>query len=240
MKFVYQYRTSDNQQHCGVITAASKEAAYSALKAKGIKPGRVEEAPGFFNKLFGKGKRWIAIFVLALISVAAILISVRLNREVVTTQLESMYEDRAQLFGDPVVISECEEAGWTNVFSSVLDCRLAHYAIPGRKVRLAPLQIDGVPALEPIAIADDDLAEIAQMKRMVNGMRRELAEYLADGGTVNGYLKRLDIRQRAEVGFYEEAQRKIHRAKSTSEWKAKNAELRAMGLPMVGIDPAEM
>lgn len=64
MKFIYQYRTPNNKQHKAFITAPTKEAAYAALKAQGIKPGRVEEAPGFFNKLFGKGKRWMAIGVL--------------------------------------------------------------------------------------------------------------------------------------------------------------------------------
>ena len=40
------------------------EAAYAALRAQGIKAGHVDEAPGVFNKLFGKGKRWMAIAVL--------------------------------------------------------------------------------------------------------------------------------------------------------------------------------
>ena len=64
MKFLYTYRTPDNKQHRGEIAAATKEAAYAALRAQGIKAGHVDEAPGVFNKLFGKGKRWMAIAVL--------------------------------------------------------------------------------------------------------------------------------------------------------------------------------
>ena len=54
-----------------MVNAPSLDAAYKLLKSQGIKPGRVVEAPGFFNKLFGKGKRWLAIG--ALIVVAAVL-----------------------------------------------------------------------------------------------------------------------------------------------------------------------
>ena len=61
MKFIYQYRTPDNVQHEGTICAATKDAAYDQLRARGVRPGRMVEAPGLFNKLFGKGKRWIAI-----------------------------------------------------------------------------------------------------------------------------------------------------------------------------------
>ena len=56
MKFTYQYRTKDNAIQHGVVSATDKDAAYAALRAYGIKPSRVEELPGFFNKLFGKGK----------------------------------------------------------------------------------------------------------------------------------------------------------------------------------------
>ena len=64
MKFLYEYRTSDNAKHSGTICAASRDAAYAAIKELGVRPSRVVEAPGFFNKLFGKGKRWLAIGVL--------------------------------------------------------------------------------------------------------------------------------------------------------------------------------
>ena len=235
MKFIYQYRTPNNKQHKAFITAPTKEAAYAALKAQGIKPGRVEEAPGFFNKLFGKGKRWMAIGVLGALCLMLCVVLIRTPHSALRTpHLETL--DRAQLYGDPVVIAECEAAGWTNVFTSAFDCRLAAYAVPGRVVgKTAPVTVPADPCAL-VAIANTDLAEIAQMKRMVNGMKRELAEYLIDGGSVESYLKRLDIRQRAEKNFYDLAKAKVQRAKDHSEWKAKNEELRAMGLPMVGIE----
>ena len=61
MKFFYQYRTRDNISHDGEISASTLDDAYAALKAKGIRPGRVVEAPGFLNKLLGKGKRAVIV-----------------------------------------------------------------------------------------------------------------------------------------------------------------------------------
>lgn len=248
MKFEYEYRTSDNVPHRGTITASTKEAAYDALKAQGIKPGKVWEAPGFFNKLFGKGKRWIAIAVLCALCLVISVVSYFALHEAQTslqqaknTILEaSLFEDRAQLFGDPVVIRECEEAGWTNAFTRVFDVYLAQYAIPGRNVDplvVAPPSVE--EAIQFVEIGEKDLAEIAQMKRMVNGMKLELKDYLAAGGSIGAYMKRLSIRQRAERGVFETAQRAILRSRDHATWKEKNAELRAMGLPMVELPEGE-
>ena len=65
MRFLYEYRTSGNEPRRGEIRAADRDAAFAELKARGIRPSSVREAPGFFNWLFGKGKRWIAICALA-------------------------------------------------------------------------------------------------------------------------------------------------------------------------------
>ena len=77
MKFNYEYRTSDNKLHGGVVRAASRDDAFAVLKARGIRPGRVTEASGVFNKLFGKGKRWIAIVALAVALVVAVIFLLR-------------------------------------------------------------------------------------------------------------------------------------------------------------------
>lgn len=229
-----------------MINAASKDAAYTVLKSRGIKPGRVEEAPGFFNKLFGKGKRWIAIGILSVIAIGAIIAFVRMSHAVRAVEQASMQasvcEERSQLFGDPVVIRECEDASWTNVFTAAFDIYLAQYAIPGRMVGQSVIAVLPSPdeATRFVEIGDKDLVEVARMKRMVNGMKMELSEYLADGGTLASYMNRLNIRQRAERGIFESVQRQIQRSKDHAVWKEKNAELRAMGLPMVEApDPVE-
>lgn len=233
MKFVYEYRTRENVPKNGTIDAPTRDDVYAALKARGIRPSRVVEAPGIANKLFGKGKRWIAIAVLLLVSLS-LFFSLR------TTKMEiaemNLFEDRAQLFGDPVVIRECEASAWTNAFTVAFDQYLARYAIPGRSVEpIVVVPPSAEEATRFVEIGEKELAEIAQMKRMVNGMKRELAVYLKAGGTVGGYMKRLVIRQKAERGIFEAAKRAILRAKDHAVWKEKNAELRAMGLPMVEL-----
>lgn len=243
MKFVYHYRTRENEQRSGEISASSRDAAYAALKARGIRPSRVDEAPGILNKLLGRGKRWLAIAALALLALASILYARR------TTALAqpSDWEVRSQLYGDPIVIGECEASGWRNVLPTPFDCQLARYAIPGRltssttgngAIAASSLQaaVTGRFAVTtPIHISTNDLAEVVKMKRMVNGMKRELADYLAAGGTLSGYLRRLEIRQRAEHGYYLTAKQQA--AREPAAWRRINAELRAMGLPL--LDPPE-
>ena len=238
MKFLYQYHSSDNVQHDACIDASDRDAAFRLLKARGIRPCWLVEAPGFFNKLFGKGKRWIAIVVLGILCLVLGFVAYRYFANERRQAINALYDDRAQLYGDPVVIAECEATGWTNVFASAFDRYLAKYAIPGRKVEFAPQNFDGVE-LTPTAIAEGDLAEVAQMKRMVNGIKREAAEYIAAGGTIKGYLKRLDIRQRAENSFYMNALLQVRHCKDLNVWKNRNAELRAMGLPMVVMESVE-
>lgn len=233
MRFIYEYRTSDNVLQTGTIDAVTRDEVYAALKERGIRPSRVTEAPGLANKLFGKGKRWIAIAILLLVSLSLFFSLHTTKKEIAESNL---FEERAQLYGDPVVIRECEDAGWTNAFDVAFDRYLARYAIPGRKVE--PLDVIPPTVEESVRLAtidEKDLTEVAQMKRMVNGMKRELAEYLKAGGSLASYIKRLDIRQQAERGVFESAQRQIQRVKDAAVWKEKNAELRAMGLPMVEL-----
>lgn len=76
MKFNYEYRTSDNKLHEGVVRAANRDDAFAVLKSRGIRPIRVIDSPGFFNKLLGKGKRWTAIIVLAISLLVVVMILV--------------------------------------------------------------------------------------------------------------------------------------------------------------------
>jgi hypothetical protein len=71
------------------------------------------------------------------------------------------------------------------------------------------------------------------MKRMVNGMKKELREYLRAGGNVEMYMYRADIRQKAEARFLDSARRELQRTDDPEKWRLRNTELRSMGLPMV-------
>ena len=145
-----------------------------------------------------------------------------------------LYEDRTQLYGDPVVIGECVASGWTNVFSSAFDLYLCKYAIPGQNVTHARMPAE--VSLEPVAILPSDFVEVARMKRMVNGIKREMQEYLNAGGTVKGFSKRLAARQRSEIMYYRRVKEELSRSSDPKVWRDKNADLRVLGLPMVGLE----
>lgn len=101
MKFVYEYRTSDNVRHEATVSAVSRDAAFALLKERGIRPSRIEEAPGFFNILFGKGKRWLVIVILFAILVAMTMALIRRDREIVLRAREL----------DTEILSQLEAAG---------------------------------------------------------------------------------------------------------------------------------
>lgn len=245
MKFVYQYRTSDNVRHEGIISAASRDAAFAALRAQGIRPGCMDEAPGFFNKLFGKGKRWIAIFLLAVAVIIAVALAVSNRDKVGQLELALISEDRSQIYGDPSVLAECQGVSWANVFPCAIEQLFAVYAIPAAAVneklveRLKPIleSADKSDVLALVEIRKDDFAEVSKMKRIVNGMKLELAEFLEDDGTIGEYIAELANRQRREAAILKCYKKDLADEGDDSVWRRKNAELRAMGLPMVSQDP---
>ena len=227
-------------RHKERIVASSRDAVYLKLRAQGIKPIRVDEAPGVLNKVLGKGKRWVAIWFL---SITIVLISIRFV--VLQKNMTSLCEDRAQLYGDPVVIDAASVNGWFGTFGDVGDAWLARHAIPGRvcdcdrrKAQLANIAKSLKRSLLlDVEILDTDLQEVRKMKKMVNGMKRELRTYVEAGGTVEKYMYRVDIRQKAEAQILDTAKREVSRGEDQKKWQKRNSELRAMGLPMVVEDP---
>ena len=246
MKFSYQYRTSDNVQHDGVISAPTRDAAFAALKIRGIRPGRMTECPGFFNKLLGKCKRWIAIALLSMAVVALMIAFLSVEGGA------AGYADRngnarpiarRQIWGNDLIVDNAAKHGWSDVFENQADRLLARFAQPGRSVErlYIPKEVErwAEDALKsPIRIADDELEEFKQMKCMVAGMREELKDYLADGGSVMGYFGRLMERQNEELGVIAhernvvEAAIALKRPDLNDVWNRANRKLRNMGLPV--------
>ena len=251
MKFSYQYRTSDNKSHTGVISAATRDDVFSQLKAQGIRPGRVEEVPGFFNALFGKGKRWSAIVVLSLAVVALVVVLAKTSRS--RGPAAPLVEARSQIYGDVSILQRCADSSWRNVFTDPGDLFLAQFAQPGVVVKNLDASSASyfAEALKrslaiPVRVADDDYPETAKMKRIVQGMKDELAAYVADGGSFVGYVSRLYERQDAEAKIIQKAnadfallqrrgQMTLDRANLIRSWNAKNDYLRAMGLPTLPL-----
>ena len=248
MKFVYQYKTSDGERHEGEISAASRETVFTELKKSGIKPYGVVLAPGLGNWFASLGKRVYLIVILSMLlcaSLAALFIQQGEVEEAKAALLPASAERRSQIYGDPLVLQQCASKAWGNVFTNVLDQLLAQYAIPAKPVvpqfaRELSAKVASPLDMSEVAIADDDPVEIAKMKRMVNWMKLELANYLAAGGTFETYCERLYQRQIEEIRVRSRIATELGRlergADYEAEWEAKNDILRTMGIMPIPME----
>lgn len=265
MRFVYEYRTSDNVRHDGEIAAPDREAAFRALKEIGIRPGRLEVAPGFFNRFLGNWKWWVATGLLCVTTAVSFLLVVGPREEKDTQQVvphvkeTSLYVDengfakpieRRQIWGDEAVITAAARQNWRVIFSNPAERLLALFAEPGMRLSMLPrlpdsLQEDMEKALRTrLTISPDELDEYRQMKCIVEGMKAELRDYVAAGGNLTGYIRRLQARQNEEVAFLEKARVELEKqiesgADPVTAWQEMNKRIREQGLPalpMPGIN----
>lgn len=230
LRFNYKYRNRENAICCGEIAAADRDDVYHRLKADGVKPICVDLAPGLANRVKSLGKRWFAIVVLAALLLVAVAVAVSLRG---VMREKELYEDRAQIYGDAAVLASMLDL--KTVFADKGERWLAQYAIPARPVSASEVEDDVLLAAlgHRIEFAEGEYAEVAKLKRIVNGMKRELREYLADGGNAKGYVRRLKIRQQTEIGLFLRAKAELEDEENFDVVAKRNAELRSMGLPMV-------
>ena len=239
MKFLYEYRTSDNAKHSGVISAPDREAAFASLKGQGIRPASLVEAPGFFNRLFGKGKRWLVIAALVIIC-AALFCSLR-TEQAVNSAFEST--TRRQIIGDSAVIEYGLRTAWQNVFANDGERWFAAFAVPGSEAVLhkTPEKVIREALAREVAIEADDGLEERQIKSIVEGMKAECRRFLEKGGTIEEYGQRLVKRQNLELEYYNRAKNELEVAEkqhlSQAEllelWEKRNRQLRLMGIRLV-------
>ena len=251
MKFLYEYRTPDNAKHNGVICASDRDAAYAELKKQGIKPSRLNEAPGFFNKLFGKGKRWLAIGVLSALVIVAVAVIQSNNRTIRTIeQSQNVFDSpmRRQVIGDPAIIEKGIRTGWSDVFSLEGDRFLASFAIPGAIPAIRTTSEEKLKeALDSETSTSVKTLEARQMLAIVEGLKQELREYLADGGTIAKYGRRIVRRQEEEIGYYHRVKAEIDAAVKGKTSGAeldrlledRNAKLRVMGIRPIVLQASE-
>lgn len=242
MKFLYSYRTSDNTVHDGEINAPDRDAAFAALKAQGIRASRVDEAPGLLNKLLGKGKRWTAIGVL---TVLCAVLCIVLFRSSPVPRSSSLALPRQQLYGDPEIIQRLSADGWRKTFADPGDAFLARHAIPGLRCGCGRDFGDLSISTRPLAIDAADGEELAKMKRLVNGMKEELAAYLASGGSLADYMTLCCERLGEEHRISAAAERELNALAPAltgaeadfviSVWREKNEMLRALGLRTIAL-----
>ena len=240
------------------MDAESREAVFESLRARGIRPIKVvaadgskangeEREQGRGNREEGrkKGKVWyagaVALFALLALSVAFVLFVFKNNNPPPNPEVAS---PRHQIYGDPAIVGGFEHGDFGDALPRRGDQLLAWFSQPGRLIcpkntplgELRRLSDENVAALKAIAdadveIAESDSREVRELKQIVNGMRREMREYLANGnGTPRSYWRRLNERTQEESQIYERTRRELEKESDPDVREEKNASLRRLGL----------
>ena len=226
------------------MNASSREEVFAELRKRGIKAIKVVATDGSKanGEMRGVRKRTVAIIVAAVsIIVATLVNSVTKRSDLFATEFTRV---RRQVIGDAAIIEKGIRNGWSDVFTLEGERFLASFAIPGVKAgQRNTSEKEFTAALEnKCVVADSDSLETRQIKAMVEGMKNEARRYLAAGGTIVEYGKRLTERQDAEIAVYNRVKADIEKArKSMSEsafmtyWEKRNDELRNLGIKTVGL-----
>lgn len=246
MRYHFFYQSKANENLDGWITAKNRDDAYAQLRKRGIKP----------YKVLGKDpiawKRWTAISILALALAVSILAYFVPIFPTPHSPFPIPQIHRHQIYGAESVIRNGMTTDWSACDLNEGERFLAKYAQPGVPVASARGDLNKISSalvnaltrrLEP---QDDELLEYRQVKQIVEAMKDELRSYIDHGGSARLYIDRLQERQSQEVAYYRAAAQELDNAKSSGAsdddlyalWSAKNAELRAIGLPMLK-EPAE-
>ena len=246
MKYKYIYKTKDGVRTEATIEAASRNAVFAALRKQGIRPIKVLAADGSLDNgaVNGVRKRVVLCFVLGALCLGGVVAFV-VGRGSMTppepgVPIAAKPLTRQFINGDRERLAELS----TNCFKTAAEAFLARYAEPGKPVVASQAEwptraeIDAV-LKTPITYTDDEPTEVVYLKRITEGIKRELAYYLQHGGYLSGYYKELAERQRTEAEKRETALKKLEAIKVEKDayayWLKANAHLESFG-----IEPIEL
>ena len=244
MRYTYAYKTSDGVRHEATMNASSREEVFSELRKRGIKAIKVVAADGSKanGEVRGVRKRTVAIIVAAASIIVAIFVnSVTKRSDLFVTEFTNA---RRQVIGDAAIIEKGIRNGWSDVFELEGERFLASFAIPGVKAgQRNTSEKEFAAALEnKCVVTASDSLEARQIKAMVEGMKNEARRYLAAGGSIVEYGKRLTERQDAEIAIYNRVKADIDKARATlsesefmTYWEKRNDELRNLGIKTIGL-----
>jgi len=248
VKFRYEYRTKDNEIHRGEIAAVDRDAAFAALKAQGIKASRMEEAPGFFNKLFGKGKRWIGIAVLGVGCLVLWLVLENTKEELVDATRMDEAVPRHQIYGDPEVVSKFGTYdGLQSVLANEGDALLGCFAQPSKVAETGDRKFKddvlNAAMTNTLKIVSSDGREVRELKQIVNWIRAEMIAYVNNPNDhrdrkkkLQSYMQRLVQRTAEEKRIYQMIEQELKNTDNESVRSERNAKLRRLGLPPVIVE----
>ena len=232
------------------MDAASRDAVFAALRAKGIKAIKVVAADGSKanGEVRGIQKRVVAaLVVLAAAVVGGVAYFQGTRTGAALAANPAAVSPRHQIYGDPAIMEGFERGDFAAHLPRVGDQMLAVFAQPGKLMCAKganPRRIDEksyaafeayvsneLAAESDIVLDAADSREITELKQIVNGMREEMREYLANGnGTPRSFWRRLNERTAQEIQIYERTRRELEKETSEEVWEQKNDALRRLGL----------
>ena len=249
MKYTYAYKTSDGVRHEASMNAASRDEVFATLRKQGIKAIKVVAADGSKanGEVRGVRKRVVAVLIAIValgVGVCAYLGGALTGGSPVSGTAFQTDQSRRQIIGDAAIIEKGIRNGWSEVFQLEGERFLASFAIPGVKAgQRNTSEKEFNAALEnKCVVSETDSLETRQIKAMVEGMKNEARRYIAAGGSIVEYGKRLTERQDAEIAVYnrvkadiEKARKKMSESDFMTYWEKRNDELRNLGIKTVGL-----
>lgn len=232
------------------MDAKCREDVFEELRKRGIKAIKVIAADGSKanGEIRGVKKRVVAAIVaFVAVSVGVLAYLGGTHSGASTAADPATTSPRHQIYGDPAVMARLERGDFDQVLCRDGDCLLAWFAEPGRLMcpkGIDPRSLDKqrmnafadyianeLPVEKDLQILSEEPREIRELKQIVNGMREELRDYLANGnGTPRSFWRRLAERTMHEIEIYERTKRELQNVKDTSAWEEKNRLLRRIGL----------
>jgi hypothetical protein len=250
VKYTFAYKSSDGVRHEDYLEAESRDDVFAILRGRGIRPIKVFAADGSKANGEMQGLRKRAVFALVALAAAVAGVVAYLGGErtgAATAANSAASAPRHQIYGDPATVECLERGDFAAHLPRVGDQMLAVFAQPGKLMCAKganPRRIDenSYAAFEAytknelavendIAIDTTESREITELKQIVNGMREEMREYLANGnGTPRSFWRRLNERTAQEMQIYERTRRELEKETSEEVWEQKNDALRRLGL----------
>lgn len=228
------------------MVAESREEVFVRLREQGVKAIKVVAADGSKanGEIRGVRKRVViaAVLVTAVLVGGAVFLAFnRLAGESDETYRENVAVPlpRQEILGDRKRI----EVLPSEIGQSPVDAFLAKFAEPGRPFSAPQDTWPSREAFEaafrnPLKVSEKDFTEQIDLKRIVEGMKREMKMYLRCGGLVSGYIRELIKRQNTEIAYREKAEKKLSellaqkggRQSAYDFWVKANAQLQSMGI----------
>ena len=251
MKYTYAYKTPDGIRHEATMNASSREEVFATLRKQGIKAIKVVAADGSKanGEVRGVRKRVVAAlvaFVALGVGVAAYFSGTRTGGSSAPSEPTfTTDQDRRQIIGDTATIEKGILNGWSHVFELDGERFLASFAIPGVKAGQRNTSEKEFQAAlnNKCEVTETDSLEVRQIKAMVEGMKNEARRYIAAGGSIVEYGKRLTERQDAEIAIYNRVKADLDKARKSmtdnefmSYWEKRNDELRNLGIKTIGLE----